>query len=465
MGLRNRITVRNKWTAIIRWLSAWLIAMIGPALMKPTAWAQASPEAVVPAGSGPIKMEISSNGQQQYPIAVSALKNLGGDEGNRISDSFDRVLTRDLKLSSFFHLIDPKSFIESAQKSGYDVGQFNFNDWKSIGADFLVKGAVTRNGDNVQLEALLFDVAGQRRLMGKKFTGSPHDVGEMARRFGDAVMQSVTGTRGPFDSKIAFVSTGGGRFKEIYTAWMDGGSLFKVTDNPTINLFPALDRGARHLLYLSYKSMSPELYLVDLAQQTETRIDPGLGQAVGGTLTPGGNIVAAYQRNGNTNLYLIDSTGTELNAITNNQAINVSPSVCADGTKLAFTSDRSGTPQIYVGTVNGGTAQRITYQGSYNTAPAFSPDCKKIAYESRERGIFQIYVIDASGGDPQELTHAGSNESPAWSPDGRYIIYGSRSGGSSQIYLMRAEDGNVIGPLMEGEDNDSDPSWSGWLGD
>jgi TolB protein len=450
---------------VTKWLSA-LIAILGLGLTKPAAWAQAPSESAVPAGpgSGTIKMEISGNGQQQYPIAVSALKNLGGDDGNQVSGDFDKVLMRDLKLSSFFHLIDPKSYIEDAQSSGYDVGQFNFNDWKSIGADFLVKGAVTRKGDSVEVEALLFEVAGQRRLMGKKFNGSPHDVGEMARRFADAVMESVTGTRGPFDSKIAFVSTGGGRFKEVYTAWMDGGGLFKVTDNPTINLFPSLDRRAQHLLYLSYKSMTLELYIVDLGRQTETRIDPGLGQAVGGTLTPGANIVAAYQRNGNTNLYLIDSTGGELNAITNNQAINVSPSVCADGTRLAFTSDRSGTPQIYVGSVNGGAAQRITYQGSYNTAPSFSPDCKKIAYESREGGIFQIYVIDAGGGDHRELTQSGSNESPAWSPDGRYIIYGSRSGGS-QIYLMRAEDANVIGPLMEGEGNDSNPSWSGWVGE
>jgi TolB protein len=465
MGLRNRITAEKQMTAMSKWLSPALIVMIGLVLMKPVALAQAPSESEVPSGSGPIKMEISGNGGQLYPIAVSALKNLGGDDGDQISNGFDMVLMRDLKLSSFFHLIDPKSYIEDAQSSGYDVGQFNFADWKSIGADFLVKGAVTRNGDSIQLEALLFDVANQRRLMGKKFNGSPHDVGEMARRFADAVMESVTGTRGPFDSKIAFVSTGGGRFKEVYAAWMDGGGLFKVTDNPTINLFPSLDRGARHLLYLSYKSMTPELYLVDLGQQTETRINPGLGQAVGGTLTPGGNIVAAYQRNGNTNLYLIDSSGGELNAITNNQAINVSPSVCADGARLAFTSDRSGTPQIYVGSVNGGSAQRITYKGSYNTAPAFSPDCKKIAYESREGGIFQIYVIDAGGGDPGELTQSGSNESPAWSPDGRYIIFAAKGGGSSQIRLMRAEDGNVIGPLMEGEGNDSDPSWSGWLGE
>src|ERR1700735_1417353 len=82
-----------------------------------------------------INIPIVGNGQQQYPIAVSSLKNLKGDESNQISKSFDTVLNRDLKLSGYFHLIDPASFIENAQASGYDVGQINFNDWKSIGAD------------------------------------------------------------------------------------------------------------------------------------------------------------------------------------------------------------------------------------------------------------------------------------------------------------------------------------------
>ena len=399
------------------------------------------------------------------PIAVSALKNLAGDDDHSVSAEFDRVLMRDLKLSSYFRIISPKSYIENAQNSGYDIGQFNFGDWSSLGADFLVKGAIKANGDSIVVEALLFDVPQQRRIMGKRFTGGLGDVGEMARRFADAALQSATGVRGPFDSNLAFVSTRGGRFKEIYTSWLDGGGLFRITDNPTINLFPSFDSGARHLLYLSYKTYAPELYLVDVGRKTETPIAPGLGQAVGGALTPDGRIVGAYSRGGHTNLYLLDSAGGEIRALTQNRAINVSPSLCADGSRIAFTSDRSGTPQVYVESLDGGDARRVTYQGSYNTAPAFSPDCKKIAYESRDGGGFQIFTIDAGGGNARQLTVSGSNESPAWSPDGRYIAFGSTRGGRSRIYLMRALDGYVIAPLTEGEGNDSNPSWSGWLGD
>jgi len=401
---------------------------------------------------------------QLYPIAVSELKNLGGDSKHTVSRVFDTTLTRDLKLSSFFRVIDPQAYIEDPQTSGYDIGQFNFGDWRSINAEFLVKGAATRQAGKVKVEAFLFDVGEQRRMMGKRFTGEPNEVSEMARRFADAVLKAVTGKRGPFDTKLAFVSTRGGRFKEVYTSWLDGGMLFRVTDNPTINLFPSFDGTAQHLLYLSYKTLNPELYLVDLTHGVETSIAPPLGMAVGATLTPDGQIIGAFAHGGQTNLYLLDQSGNQIRTLSDNGGINVSPSVCHDGSRLAFTSDRSGNPQIYVMNMAGGGAHRITYQGDYNTAPAFSPNCKKIAYESRSAGIINIFTINADGSGGHQLTSQGSNEWPTWSPDGRYLAFSSTREGDSRIYLMLAADGRVIAPLTEGEGNATNPSWSWWIG-
>src|SRR5262249_34033126 len=110
---------------------------------------------------------------QLYPVAVSPLKDLGGDSTHTVSGVFDKTLTRDLQLSSFFRIIDSQAYIEDPQTSGYDIGQFNFADWRSINAEFLVKGAVTRQAGQVTLEALLFDVGEQRRLMGKPLTRQP----------------------------------------------------------------------------------------------------------------------------------------------------------------------------------------------------------------------------------------------------------------------------------------------------
>ncbi len=419
------------------------------------------------AAQAQIKMSIIGPGSQLAAMAVSPLKNLSGDDSHDISGAFTRTLDRDLQLSGYFRIVDSHAYIEDPQQSGYELGQFNFADWRSINADFLVKGAVTVNGSNVQLTALLYDVAQQRRMMGKNFTGGTDDVPRMARRFADAILEATTGQKGPFDSKLAFVSTGKGRFKEVYTQSIDGQDLFKLTDNPTINLFPQWDQGARYLLYLSYKTSEPGLYLADLKQRVESRITSNRGVVIGGTISPDGElIVAAIERGGSTNLYAMDRSGNEIRRMTDTHGINCTPAFSRDGSRLAFTSDRSGSPQIYVMPVSGGSPQRITYKGNYNTNPAFSPKGDRIAYQSRTGGRFDIFTIPVGGGDPTEVTDGvGSNESPSWSPDARYLAFSSTREGRPHIFVLMVQTGKIIGSLTEGNGNDTSPAWSWWLGD
>jgi TolB protein len=420
------------------------------------------------AAAPPITMTIAGPGSQLSTIAVSGLKSLSGDDDHRISGEFIGTLRRDLELSGYFRIIDPHAYIEDPQSSGFELGQFNFADWKSINADFLVKGSVAADGSGIKLTAYLYDVAQQRRMMGKNYSGNAVDAARMARRFADAILEATTGQKGPFDSKLGFVSTGGGRFKEVYTQSIDNGQkLFKLTDNPTINLFPSFDRTTRYVLYLSYKSMEPALYLADLKDRRETRLDSPHGRVIGGTISPDAErVVAAIERGGITNLYLITREGAEIRQLTDTNGINVSPAISPDGETMAFTSDRSGTPQIYVMPLGGGAAKRITFSGDYNTTPAFSPKGDKLAYQSRASGRFDIWTISLKGGEPIQITDGnGSNEYPSWSPDGRYIAFSSTRSHNSRIYIMMVGNRKIISALTEGNGNDSCPVWSWWLGD
>ena len=414
-----------------------------------------------------IKMEIIGPGSTLSAIAVSDLKNLAGAERQPGSSAFTSTLVRNLELSGYFRIVDPAAYIEDPQQSGYELGQFDFANWSVINTVFLVKGAVRHEGANVTLTAFLYDVAQQRRMMGKQYTGGAGDVPRMARRFADAILEAATGVRGPFDSKLAFVSTRGGRFKEVYTQSIDGLDLFKLTDNKTINLFPSWDHDGRELLYLSYKSGDPRLYLADLNRRVETQLPSQRGRVIGGAISAGGDrIVAAVERNGYTNLYLLDRDGHELRTLTETRSINVGPAFSPDGRMVAFTSDRSGTPQIWVMPADGGVARRLTYAGNYNTTPKFAPKGERIAYQSREGGRFEIYSIAVGGGQPVRMTDgAGSNQTPNWSPDGRYIAFSSNRAGRPRVYLLQVATGKIISALTEGKGDDTSPAWSWWLGD
>ncbi|HYK65839.1 MAG TPA: hypothetical protein VEY94_12905 [Patescibacteria group bacterium] len=428
--------------------------------------------ALVPAkagaqGSGPLRMRITGTSGELPTVAVSGLKNLGGDDNHGIGNAFVDTLRRDLELSGYFRLVDPHAYIEDPQSSGFELGQFNFADWRSINADFLVKGSVNGSGNGVKLTAYFYDVASQRRMMGKNFSGDAGDVPRMARRFADAILEAATGQKGPFDSKLAFVSTRGGRAKEVYTQTIDGQDLYKLTGNPTINLFPSFDRSARHVLYLSYKSFEPALYLADLKAQREEKITSSHGRIIGGTLSPDGEqIVGSVERGGTTNLYLFTRDGAEVRQLTDTTGINVSPAISPNGSTLAFTSDRSGTPQIYLMSLSGGSPKRVTYSGDYNTTPAFSPKGDVLAYQSRNNGRFDIFTIPVGGGDPTQITDGnGSNEYPSWSPDGRYIAFSSTRSHESRVYILMVSNRKIISALTEGNGNDSCPAWSDWLGE
>jgi TolB protein len=416
------------------------------------------------AAAQPIKMHIVRPGEETSPIAISELKNLGGDDEGSVSGQFVHTVSRDLQLSGFFRIIDPHAYIEKPQDSGYALGQFNFADWSSINADFLVKGSVSASDQQVTVQAFLYDVPGQRQLMGKQFSGSGEDVARMANRLADAILQQVTGQRGPFDSRIAMVSTRGGRFKQIYTMGVDGEGLYKVTNNETINLFPSFNRQVNRVLYTSYKSGSPGLYVYDLSSRSEKRVPGPSGNLIGGAMMPNGNaVVGAVEAGGATNLYLLGLDGSVIRQLTHGPSINVSPSISTDGSRLAFTSDRGGSPQVYVMSISSGEARRLTYKGNYNSNPAFSPDSSQIAYQSRNGGSFEIYRISTEGGSPVFLT---DGQHPAWSPDGRYIAFSIGRGSGLGLYLLVGEGGKVVGNLTTKEDgNASDPAWSSWLGE
>ena len=411
-----------------------------------------------------VKGTIAGPGAERYPIAISPLKNLGpGEDRNRLSEGIADVIVRDLELSGWFRILDRSAYIENAQKSGITLDSFDFRDWSVIGAEGLVKGGFNLQGEEMTVELRLFDVYQGKQIVGKKYTGKARDFRRIAHKFADEIIFQFTGVPGVFNTRIAYVSNAGGRFKQIYVAHLDGTEKIQVTKDPTINLFPSWGPDGQSILYSTYgyREKTPGLYLFNLFAGKETKFLSGGGLNLGGKWSPNGNYVAmSLERQGNVDIYLLDSAGKIVRRLTEDPAIDVSPSWSPDGDRLAFVSNRSGSPQIYVLELAGGKARRLTYSGGYNTSPTWSPKGDKIAYTGRVGGRFQIFTIEVQGGDPQQLTSSsGDNEDSSWSPDGRFIAFTSNRNGRYQLYIMQASGENQQRLTGSGGD-DTNPSWS-----
>jgi TolB protein len=405
-----------------------------------------------------VRGEILGPGATRLPVAVPDPKLLSG-AAPEAAEAYAKTLRGDLEHSGIFRVVNPMAYIDS-QSAGLALDSVNFENWRSIGALGLTTSTLEATLEGIAVEAVYFDIANRSRVGGRRLVGGAGDARRMGHRMADAILEFLTGIPGPFESRIAFVSDRGGRFREVYAYTFDG-DVKQFTRHNSITMSPSWHPSGRSILFTSFKDRRPMLFGMDLTTGYESRIASKMGVNVSASYsTDGRRILIAREENGNTDLYELDPASGSARRLTTHWGIDVGGSWSPDGRRIAFCSARSGTPQVYIMTPGQeGGAQRLTFEGDYNCSPSWSPDGRYIAFAGRRGGSFQIFVVPATGGAPRQLTFAGSNEEPTWSPDARYIAFSGRRGGKKKIYMTDLQ-GRWERQLTDGPGNDSSPAWS-----
>jgi TolB protein len=384
-------------------------------------------------------LRVTAPGNSSLRTAILPPVPISGETDVKIAAEIADILKFDLGITGLF------SLVEAAAGAVPD-------------ADMLLKTGYKLSAGSITLEYRLYEVASGREILAKRYSAARQDVRKTAHTFADEVLLALTGERGPFTGKLAYVSTVTGN-KEIYLMDWDGFNVHKLTANGSINLNPDFSPSGKEIIFTSYKQRNPDLYRRELFTGTEARISSSPGINITGAFSPEGNRIAlAMSKDGNSEIYLISKEGKQLARLTKNQAIDLSPSWSPDGRAIAFVSDRFGKPQLFVMRVDGSDQKRITLNG-YNVAPRWSPKGDRIAYCRQYGSSFQIHLVNPDGSDDRQITFEGSNEHPRWSPDGRFIAFSSKRNGGEYIYAMRA-DGSGQTRISRGSGKDSHPAWS-----
>jgi len=405
-------------------------------------------------------IDISNPFLRKIPIAIPEFVNLTGSPASSGAEAeLTEILTQAIEFTRYFEIIDNAAYLVDAQNPALSPDQIIFNNWTTIGAELLVTGGIKTNGDLVDMELRLFDSVNAKQLIGKYYHGKVADRRRIILRFSSEIIKHLTGSRGVFNSKIAFVSNGTGN-KEIYLCDFDGKNVKRLTHHNTISFFPAWSSNGQWMAYTTYAKGKPDIYIRNLQDnRIATIAKKGINLAP--AWRPGKfELAATLSYSGDQEIYLLTGTGKIIKRITKNWGTDVSPSWSPDGKKIVFISNRSGSPQIYVKDIISGRAERLTFEGKYNTQPSWSPKGDKITYTSLNNGQSNISVIDIEEKQPVQLTHdAGSNEAPTWSPDGSLIAFSSTREGPSRIYVMTAF-GTDQRRLFSMDGEQSNPKWS-----
>ena len=414
--------------------------------------------------SSPLRIKITEGVVEPLPFAAPSFiaENAAGAE---YAEALADIIAQDLIGSGLFREIPEAAHISKITSFASPV---QYSDWKAINAQALITGTVSGSATGqITIKFRIYDVfAGAELGKGLRFSGSADGWRRMAHKVADVVYGRITGETGYFDSRVVFVSeTGrkGDRKKRLAIMDYDGANVQYLTDSKSIVLAPRFSPTGDRVLYTSYETGFPQIYLLDVGSVKRKVLQNSAGtMSFAPRFAPNGNsVVYSLERGGNTDIYLMSLTSGKNRRLTNAASIETAPSFSPDGSQIVFESDRSGSQQLYVMSANGGAPKRISFgAGRYGT-PVWSPRGDLIAFTKQNKGRFHIGVMRVDGSKERLLTASFLDEGPTWSPNGRVIMFTRETQGASGAASLYSVDisGRNLKPVKT-PDGASDPAWS-----
>ena len=413
---------------------------------------------------GPLRLEITEGVIEPLPFALPDFIAENGGAADAAAD-ITRVIAADLRGTGLFRQIPQSAFISGVTSFDSPV---QYADWQAINAQALVTGSVEARGNEIIVRFRLFDVFTQAPLgEGLQFVGDAASWRRMAHTVADQVYERITGETGYFDTRVVFIHEEGpknARLKRLAIMDYDGANVQFLTDSRSLVLAPRFSRQGDRIIYTSYESGFPRVYLMDVATVTRQPLEaiPAGNMTFSPRFSPDGNrVVFSLEEGGNTDIYLLDLATGRRTQLTNSPSIETAPSFSPDGRQIVFESDRTGQQQIYVMPATGGEPTRISRgSGRYGT-PVWSPRGDYIAFTKQESGRFHIGVMRVDGTEERLLTASFLDEGPTWAPNGRVIMFTRETAGADgapAVYSVDISGRNLQRVATPGMA--SDPAWS-----
>ncbi|HDR1920600.1 TolB protein [Pasteurella multocida] len=414
--------------------------------------------AVLQPAQAEVRIVIDEGVDSARPIAVVPFKWNG--PGSAPADIAD-IIAADLRHSGKFNPIP----VNRMPQHPTSVSEVNPEAWAALGIDAVVVGHVTPANGSFNIAYQLVDTIGATGTAGTVLTQNQYTVTAKWLRYGahtvsDEVFEKLTGIRGAFRTRIAYIvqKHGGSQPYEVRVSDYDGFNQFVVNRSAQPLMSPAWSHDGKKLAYVSFENKKSQLVVQDLGSGARKVVASFNGHNGAPAFSPDGSRLAfASSKDGVLNIYVMNLGSGQISQLTSGTGNNTEPSWSPDGQTIVFTSDRSGSPQVYQMSAFGGGASLVS-TGGRSYSGQMTADGSAIIMISRDN----IVKKDLASGSTEVLSSTFLDESPSISPNGIMIIYSSTQGLGKVLQLVSA-DGRFKARLPGNDGQVKFPAWSPYL--
>jgi TolB protein len=394
-----------------------------------------------------LTIEIIGAGEHQIPVAIVPM---GGDA--KLAAAINEVVVGDLTRSGLFKLID------AAGKTPHEPGEVNYAEWKASGAEALAIGTVTQENGRISAKFRLLDAVKQVTLVGEVVSAREVQLRAVGHRISDLIYQKLTGDKGVFSTRIAYVNRNGSKYR-LVVADCDGYNEQTVLAQNEPIMSPAWSADGKQLAYVSFETGHAAVFAQSVYSNQRKMLADFPGSNSAPAWSPDGKQLAVVlTRDGSSQIYMMDADAGNLKRITFSEGIDTEPNFSPDGKWLLFTSDRGGSAQVYRMAVAGGPVQRLTFGEGSNYSPRHSHDGKSFVFTHRANGLFYISTQDFLTGQMQIISDGGWEKKPSYAPNDKLILFASEANGRG-ILASVSSDGRVKQRMSTQSGDAREPVW------
>jgi TolB protein len=384
--------------------------------------------------------------------------------GSTHAAKMKEILINDLKRSGRFRFVADHATVEISPLGG----RLNPEVLKKTGAGFLIRGGTRSQGGAFTLETEVIDLNSGTKVAGFITSYQPN-TRRIAHKTADVIFKHLTGIRGAFDTRVAYVAANGGGSDRIYQliiADADGYNPKPIVTSVEPIMSVGWSPQADQLVYVSFESGRPAIFIQNLRTGKRKLVSARKGINGAPAWSGDGRTLAiSLSIEGNPEIYTLDLVTGRLTRLTHSRAIDTEPSWTANGQHILFTSDRGGTPQLYKIAASGSgnvPPKRMTFTGNYNSDPSVVGE--KVALIRRISGKFRVAMMDIASHEADIVSTGSLDESPSLAPNGTMVLYETRGQGRRHLLATVSDNGRERSILHSPYADIGHPAWSPYLG-